>query len=98
MTLAVTRKISRVRIADAIPRPIRSRRRSKLPEPKREQLKVQARRVVLVAVLDRREPLSREETLDELRGLVQTVGAVVVGELTQNRGAPDAATYIGKGK
>jgi len=69
-----------------------------LADPKREELKVHARRVVLVAVLDRRESVSREEALDELRGLVQTVGAVVVGELTQNRGAPDPATYIGKGK
>src|SRR5690606_5848386 len=57
-----------------------------------------ARRVVLVAVIDPRESLSREEALDELRGLVQTVGAVVAGELTQNRGSPDPATYLGKGK
>lgn len=73
-------------------------RRTKLPEPKREQLQVHAKRVVLVAVLDPREPVTREEALAEMRGLVKTSGARVVGELTQNRGSPDAATYIGKGK
>jgi GTP-binding protein HflX len=73
-------------------------RAATLPEPKREQLQVHARRVVLVAVIDPREAITREEALDEMRGLVKTSGAVVVGELTQNRGAPDAATYIGKGK
>ncbi len=69
-----------------------------MPDPKREELKVQTKRVVLVAVLDPREPFTREEALDEMRGLVKTAGALVVGELTQNRSAPDAATYIGKGK
>jgi GTP-binding protein HflX len=73
-------------------------RAATLPEPKREQLQVHARRVVLVAVIDPREPITREEALDEMRGLVKTSGAVVVGELTQTRRAPDAATYIGKGK
>ena len=72
--------------------------RALLAEPKREELKVHARRVVLVAVLDPRQSLTREEALEELRGLVQTVGANVVGELTQNRGTPDPGTYIGKGK
>ena len=33
-----------------------------------------------------------------MRGLVKTAGAVVVGDLTQSRRAPDSATYIGKGK
>ena len=69
-----------------------------MAEPKREELKVHARRVVLVAVLDPRQSLTREEALEELRGLVQTVGAKVVGELTQNRGKPDPGTYVGKGK
>jgi GTP-binding protein HflX len=36
--------------------------------------------------------------LDELTGLVETAGAVVVGRLTQKRQAPDAAAYIGHGK
>ena len=38
------------------------------------------------------------DPLDELTGLVETAGAEVVGRMTQNRHAPDAATYIGHGK
>lgn len=69
-----------------------------LPEPKRVELRVQAKRCVLVAVLDQRERTPREHALDEMSGLVKTAGAKVVGELVQVRDAPDAATYIGKGK
>jgi GTP-binding protein HflX len=36
--------------------------------------------------------------LEELEGLAQTAGTRVVGHLTQRRDAPDAATYLGKGK
>ncbi|MFP6693326.1 MAG: GTPase HflX, partial [Pirellulales bacterium] len=36
--------------------------------------------------------------LEELEGLAQTVGARVVGRLTQRREMPDKATYVGKGK
>jgi GTPase len=39
-----------------------------------------------------------EQPLDELEGLVETAGAVVVGGLVQNRQAPDPATYLGSGK
>ena len=39
-----------------------------------------------------------EDPLDELTGLVETAGATVVGRLTQKRGAPNPATYIGHGK
>jgi GTPase len=38
------------------------------------------------------------DPLDELTGLVETAGAVVVGRLTQKRNAPAAATYVGHGK
>jgi GTP-binding protein HflX len=38
------------------------------------------------------------DPLDELTGLVETAGAVVVGRLTQKRQAPDTAAYIGQGK
>jgi GTP-binding protein HflX len=38
------------------------------------------------------------DPLDELTGLVETAGAVVVGRLTQKRQTPDAAAYIGHGK
>ena len=39
-----------------------------------------------------------EETLDELAGLAEAAGTVVVGELVQRRAKIDPATYIGSGK
>ena len=39
-----------------------------------------------------------EEHLEELQRLVDTAGAKVVGEMTQNIDRPNAATYLGKGK
>lgn len=52
---------------------------------------------VLVAVLLPNRP--REDTpLEELQGLAEAAGAVVVGRLIQRREAPNAATYIGQGK
>jgi GTPase len=38
------------------------------------------------------------EPLEELEGLATTAGTRVVGQLTQRREAPDAATYLGSGK
>jgi GTP-binding protein HflX len=39
-----------------------------------------------------------EEHMDELEQLADTAGAVVVGRAMQARKAPDAATFVGKGK
>src|SRR5215218_9350047 len=39
-----------------------------------------------------------EEELGELRELLRTAGVDPVGELVQHRPAPDARTYVGKGK
>lgn len=52
---------------------------------------------ILVGVLltDGRD---RGEPLDELNQLAKTVGARVVGKLTQRRETPDQATYLGRGK
>ncbi len=52
---------------------------------------------ILVGVLlpDRHSEL---QPLEELEGLAQTAGVRVVGQLMQRREAPDAATYLGKGK
>lgn len=52
---------------------------------------------VLVAVLLDDQPACGAP-LEELAGLAETAGARVVGQLTQRRHAPDAATFIGKGK
>jgi GTP-binding protein HflX len=41
---------------------------------------------------------SEIKPLEELEGLANTAGVRVVGQLMQRREAPDAATYLGKGK
>lgn len=52
---------------------------------------------VLVGVLlPDRKPLA--SPLEELEGLAATAGVRVVGSMTQKREAPDAATYLGRGK
>jgi len=69
-----------------------------LPEPIRDELKVQHRTAVLVSVPDVELDLSREHVLDELKGLVKTAGVKVVGEIVQLRHRPHPATLLGKGK
>ncbi len=53
---------------------------------------------MLVSVALPERPWVGEDPLDELRGLAETAGAVVVGELLQKRPDVIPATYIGKGK
>jgi GTP-binding protein HflX len=56
-------------------------------------------RAVLVGVkMARQEETVWSMAFEELRGLVETAGADVVGEVVQNREQPDPSTYIGKGK
>ena len=69
-----------------------------MAEPKREELKVHTKRAVLVAVADSRDSSHKEHVLEEIRGLAETAGAEVVGELVQFRNRPHPATFIGKGK
>src|SRR6186997_118870 len=65
----------------------------------REQLKVELEKAVLVSVaLPERPFLEGTDPLEELRGLAETAGAVVVGGLVQKRQAINPASYIGKGK
>jgi GTPase len=52
-------------------------------------------RALLVAVL---RPDADPGELAEMRELLATAGAEVVGEVLQHRSAPDAKTYIGSGK
>lgn len=47
---------------------------------------------------ERGEGFSGAESLDELGLLVETWGGLVVGKLTQTRGAADPAYYVGRGK
>jgi len=53
--------------------------------------------VLVGVVLDGAPPVAGP-VLEELEGLARAAGADVVGRLTQRRHAPDAATYMGKGK
>ena len=69
-----------------------------MADPKREELKVQQRRGILVAVVNRDEYPDKDTVLDELRGLVKTAGVVVVGEIIQYRDRPHPGTCLGSGK
>ncbi len=69
-----------------------------LADPKREQLKVFQQTAVLVAVLETGSRVDKDSSLDELKGLVLSAGAKVVGELVQKTNQPSAATLLGKGK
>jgi GTPase len=67
-------------------------------DPKREELRVQQSKAVLVAVLDAAQKNGRDHALDELAGLVKTAGVKVVGRMTQVRSRMIPATCLGKGK
>jgi GTP-binding protein HflX len=67
-------------------------------DPKREELRVQQTKAVLVAVLDGTQKNGRDHALDELAGLVKTAGVKVVGRMTQVRSKMIPATCLGKGK
>jgi GTP-binding protein HflX len=65
----------------------------------RSDLRVASERAVLVHVsLPKDDPAAAELSLRELQALVETAGAEAVGVVTQARGAPRPATYLGKGK
>ena len=56
-------------------------------------------RIILVGVTTAgHDPEETDASLDELALLVDTAGADAVDRLHQRRPAPDAATYVGKGK
>ena len=76
-----------------------------MTERKRTESVISERAVLAGVILtDRGENVrarhdnSDEHPLEELRGLAETAGAEVVGELAQRRHAPDVATYVGQGK
>lgn len=54
-------------------------------------------KVILVAV-KRNDRDNTEESLDELKELAQTAGAVTLAKVIQNREGFHSATYVGKGK
>lgn len=67
-------------------------------QPQREELKVDSRKCLLVAVREPDKQLAKDRIFDEIEGLVETAGSQVVGTLAQFRDKPDPAAYIGKGK
>lgn len=69
-----------------------------MADAKREQLKVQEQKAILVAVLETGSRIDKDTALDELYGLVKSAGAEVVGELVQKTNQPSGATLLGKGK
>lgn len=69
-----------------------------MADPKREELKVHQKNAILVAVIGPDDPLEKSHALDELKGLVETAGVVVVGELVQQRQTPHPAHSLGTGK
>lgn len=71
-----------------------------MPSPDNIQ-RSKSRRVFLVGVILKGHPGAAaqvEEHLDELAQLADSAGSRVVGRAVQARQAPDAATFIGKGK
>jgi GTP-binding protein HflX len=64
----------------------------------RDQLTVQREKAILVGVAVPDRPWIGHDPLEELRGLAETAGAFIVGELTQKRNDIVPGTYIGRGK
>lgn len=69
-----------------------------LAQSQREQLKVRQQKAVLVSVMHRDKEIAKDHVLDELRGLVKTAGAEVVGTLVQYREHPHPGLCLGPGK
>lgn len=64
----------------------------------RDQLSVKAEKAILVGVALPDRPFLSKDPLEELRGLTETAGAQVVGELAQKRLDINPGLYLGKGK
>ena len=64
----------------------------------RDDFTVHRERALLVSVALPDRPWIGDDPLEELQGLAEAAGAVVVGGLTQRREKVNPGTYIGKGK
>jgi len=64
----------------------------------RSELSVKQELALLVGVSLPDRPWNEADPLGELRGLAETAGATVVGELTQKRQQVQLGTYLGSGK
>jgi len=65
-------------------------------EPSRTEGVVSEAAILVGVLLEQRA--AERDPLDELEGLAEAAGTRVVGKLTQRREAPDATTYLGRGK
>ncbi|MCS7015686.1 MAG: GTPase HflX [Gemmatales bacterium] len=64
----------------------------------RDELTVRHERAILVSVSLPQRPWIGDDPLEELQGLAESAGAIVVGRLLQKRQRVEPATYIGQGK
>ena len=64
----------------------------------RDAMSVRQERAVLVSVALPDRPWLSADPCDEIRGLAETAGAVVVSEVTQKRQDINPGSYVGKGK
>ena len=72
---------------------------SKAFDTQREEFSVASEKAVLVSVSLPERPWPNEaDPCDEIRGLAESAGATVVGQLTQKRHDVQLATYLGSGK
>ena len=72
--------------------------KAKTFETARQSTSVQREKAVLVSVSLPNRPWTSNDPCDEIRGLAETAGTVVVAEITQKRQDVMPPTYIGKGK
>lgn len=61
------------------------------------EIKDELEKVILIAV-NTKDEKETDASLDELKELIETAGAIPVGRMIQNREQINSATYIGKGK
>ena len=78
--------------------PLRTPPIGKSFETQRAEFSVAQERAVLVSVALPDRPWTSDDPCDEIRGLAETAGAAVVGEVTQKRQDIQLGTYIGSGK
>ncbi|HVK16050.1 MAG TPA: GTPase HflX [Fimbriiglobus sp.] len=67
-------------------------------DTQRDEFSVSREKAILVSVALPDRPWVSDDPCDEIRGLAETAGAKVVGELTQKRQEVNLTTYIGSGK
>ena len=71
---------------------------SKAFESQRDEFSIGQEKAILVSVQLPDRPWLGDDPCDEIRGLAESAGALVVGELTQKRHDIQLGTYIGSGK